>query len=424
MQETALKLEFDFGVSDNICLEFSSPFATRENIPQEVLDRIPEGEQSLVYKKEMIPVGTFKKDGYQWTVTEPLLQHWKKTEDRFQEKGITTPVPLEHSFDPQATRGESLGYVVEQNSKGVPALFGYLKFADDEAAKLAKTANVSVFVPPEWSDGHGEHYVRPIKHVALTAYPIIPGLGKFQAIAASFVEGNPDMSIIAIAQQLGIQNPEQMQPEQLLMAVTAGVKGLMDQVRTAEDSPGEVSNQPHPAPGASPAPAPVATAPVVQQPPTPPTHGLAPPQAQPAQVQPAPAAPVPFQKKQYPPALMASFKNLFRDNRTAKIDALASAGNITPAAAADLKALFVKDESLDMAFSSAMEKCECEDADEKGVSDSEFDGMCECMKKNKAIEFSEKTGPQGGVAKLAIAKNDSPLVADAEARRKAMAASN
>jgi hypothetical protein len=344
-------------------------------------------ERRLTFVKELIPVGHFSKPGEcEFTITEELLDHWSNQVGMFLSQGIRIPVPKEHSFDPEDERGELVGAFKGTNDRGEPSLFGYVRFRDEESAKMAGSVDVSVYVPPEWEDSLGNYYVRPIKHVALTSYPIIPGLGRFQAIAASYsYHGDIDMSLVAIAQTLGIQNPEAMQGDQLAMAVNQAIKGLVDENRRLKAGPKPQQPQQAaaapPVPGGGGAPAPAAPA------------------APPQQRRPVAASGM-------SPQLMLSFRSLLHDNRAAKIDALVGK-HITPACAKDLKEHFCKEDSLTLSLSSS-----------KDGKDREFDAMIAGLKKNQSLELGEKTGRQDGGKDDPTVPHKSMLVQDAERRAK------
>lgn len=147
----------------------------------------------LTYEKELIYVGDFedKTRKLKFSVDESLVDHWLRTHDEMVKNGIDVPTPKGHTDDVESNRGKVIRVTKRLNEEGLPALFGVFKFRDKEAAKLAASANVSIYVPPEFTDGKGRRYVRPIRHVAFTDYPVIPGLGKFHAIAASLVLDQP-----------------------------------------------------------------------------------------------------------------------------------------------------------------------------------------------------------------------------------------
>src|SRR5690606_3005737 len=56
---------------------------------------------------------------------------------------------------------------------------------DAEAAKLAKTSDVSVWLLPDYEDGNRNKYDYVVRHVALTDYPVISSMDRFKQIAAS-----------------------------------------------------------------------------------------------------------------------------------------------------------------------------------------------------------------------------------------------
>lgn len=169
-------------------------------MPTDVLYMVPntapglmldEGGDGLTYIKELIYTGNFvksTKEGEQeFTVDEQKINHWAHTGNRMLNNGVKVPFPLKHTDNPEATRARMLSYTTGLNDDGIYALFGKFRFRDAEAAKLAKTTDVSIFVPADpFVDGRGNKYEYAIKHVAFTDHPVIPGLSDFKAIAASY----------------------------------------------------------------------------------------------------------------------------------------------------------------------------------------------------------------------------------------------
>ena len=143
----------------------------------------------LVFEKELIHAGKFIKAGKPFAITEQALHHWQRTHAQMLSNGLTVPTPVEHTEDPEKRRGSITEMRVGVNKKGLAALFGKFKFNDAEAARLASSADVSIFVPPHIVDGKGNEYTSPIKHVAFTDYPVIPGLEPFSPLAASLYTG-------------------------------------------------------------------------------------------------------------------------------------------------------------------------------------------------------------------------------------------
>jgi hypothetical protein len=188
----------------------------------------------LKYRKEVIYVGTFfaptpDGDRRKFDVTPSDLEHWKKSVELQLERGILVDVPIGHTTDPEKSRGKVIGAVVEKNSRDLPALFFDIEFADEEAAKLATRTQVSIYSPPSWTDGLGNTYSRPIRHVALTQQPVIPGLDAF-TLVASLDEGTNSMEFLTqIAEALGLEVDPEMDEAALTQAILDAI--------TSEDDP-------------------------------------------------------------------------------------------------------------------------------------------------------------------------------------------
>lgn len=149
-----------------------------ENVPGEnFIKKTPKGEQ-------------------EFTVDTEKLEHWANSGNEMIASGIRVPLPIKHTDNPEAGRGEVLEYELGVNDEGRNALYGILKFRDAEAAKLAKSTDVSIFVPNDTVyDCFGKPYEHVIRHVCLTDYPVIKKLGRFEAIAASFELSAPSKVI-------------------------------------------------------------------------------------------------------------------------------------------------------------------------------------------------------------------------------------
>jgi hypothetical protein len=148
-------------------------------------------EKQKIWRKEVIYAGDFVKDrgkagDLRFSVDEKRLHHWKNTFDKMMHEGIEVPIPLEHTTDPRAKQGTAVGFEVDKNKRGIPALFMLSRFVDDAAEKIGTRTNVSLFAPPKFKSGIGTEYVQPIRHVALTDYPVIPGLEGWQKLALSY----------------------------------------------------------------------------------------------------------------------------------------------------------------------------------------------------------------------------------------------
>lgn len=150
---------------------------------------IKKGSKKLTrYTKELIKVGKYVKDsvGLAFEVTQDTLVHWRDTFKCWIENGLKVPIPLGHAAadDPEKNQG----WVREMFIEG-DALMGVLELADP---KLALTTDVSIYVPCEFVDGHGNEYVQPITHVALCTNPVIPGLKDFEKLSLSLGDKQMD----------------------------------------------------------------------------------------------------------------------------------------------------------------------------------------------------------------------------------------
>ena len=144
----------------------------------------------LVFWKEVAHAGTFFKGNQRIDITPNHIKHWEKTHKQMSQAGITVPVPLEHTKDPEKRRGKVLAMSARPNSRGIPALYAKIKFRDQEAAKL-KDSGCSIWVPSESPCGDGRVFRHAIEHVCVTDYPVIPDLEPFtEAIALSHTPPN------------------------------------------------------------------------------------------------------------------------------------------------------------------------------------------------------------------------------------------
>lgn len=198
-------------------------------------DTEPGKGSGLKFRKEAIYVGTFfapSPDGsrQKFSVTEDDLKHWKKSIDLQLSRGILVDVPIGHTTAPEASRGKVVGASVDINSRGQAALFLDIEFADEKAAQLAKTTQVSIYSPPSWTDGLGNTYDRPVRHVALTQQPVIPKLDAFTLIA-SLDEGTNSMEFLTqIAEAIGLEVAEDMDEAALTQAI-------LDAITSSDEDP-------------------------------------------------------------------------------------------------------------------------------------------------------------------------------------------
>jgi hypothetical protein len=398
-----------------------------------ILDNAP-GNDGLLFEKEVIySFDQFVRDDgetprVEFGIDGSVLKHFHDTTQLMLANGVEIPIPLGHTNEPTATQGQVVGSRIGKNARNEDALFLKTQFKDARAAEIAKNADVSVYVPHKFIDGKGRTYVRPIRHLAITAYPTIPGLGKYQAIAASFTPGQPQAApkavvaqhtpvaahvppaapqtppngappqmsastLLPLAQQLGVPNAETLDDASITTAIVGVFQLMKDKIDELESGGAEGSeNEPQPNIG--------------QQPPT---NGPPNMTTQPQNLGPA--------KKKLPPAFAASFGKMLKDNRTAKLDALVLGGHILPPVRDALVAEYCGEPALALSLDAIA-------ADENAteVSDVTFDKLCEALKKNKTLNAGEKSGAQLSGA-LALSNPSAsgeanPLIANAERRAK------
>jgi hypothetical protein len=165
------------------------------------------GADPLEFNKHVVYVSKFEKGDQKIEVTESLIDHWVNEHAVITSMGFKVRLPVEHTFDPEKNRGEVLSFFKARDSKNRISLFARLRFVDEDAAKLARSTDVSLFSPPSFKLGNGYVSKRPITHVALTDYPVVPGLDGFETLAASLTEETA-MSLMELIQLLGLELPE------------------------------------------------------------------------------------------------------------------------------------------------------------------------------------------------------------------------
>lgn len=178
--------------------------------PGEAISLSGEGD-GLTFRKEVIYEGNFVKKtkdiDQPFSVNAELMDYWSRISNEMIEDGIKIPGPLMHRKDPESNRALVLGFQRGINSKGKQSLYAIMRFRDIEAAKLAKTTDVSIYVPEEpVFSGTGKKYVKPIRHVALTDYPVVNGLEDFKSIAASY-DGPLELSAITRVAKIAKASP-------------------------------------------------------------------------------------------------------------------------------------------------------------------------------------------------------------------------
>lgn len=289
------------------------------------------------FRKELIRVGRYVKstdaklkNGF--SITPEMLLHWVTTFDAMKKDGIEVPVPKDHSMKSE----DSLGNVEEMFIEG-GSLFGILEMIGEDAILAAHRNNVSIFSPTDWTDGNGKKWEHPIRHVGVTPYPVIPGLQKFEAIAASFVdEKETKMDLKKIKQALGIdKDVTEANAEELILSYATA---KTEEFKTLSDSVAELKTK-------------------------------------------LEAAEKKMAGDTPPKTIDPLMLSMACENRELKIEKLVEGGSITPAVAKKLTAAFATKDTLTLSLTSGHDP---------------FDKVIDALKENAAlIELrKERSGPQ------------------------------
>lgn len=338
------------------------------NAPKDC-DFLALSEDTLLFEKEHAYVGKFQKgDEPEFELTEEAIRHFAKESQRYIDNGNQCNLPVEHTTDPEKNRGKNLKWYPKTDSKGRLGLFSLVEFRDAEAAKLAKTAQTSIFCPPKHKDGAKNVYVRAVRHTALTDYPVLPGLDNFTPIAASLVEPvepvkppkkeERTMPIKSLAANIGLQLSEDvLKDEELTLSeVEKTIKGLQSQVL-------ELSEYKKKNPPVTP-----------------------------------PADPVRVSKAQV---------DMLRENRELKLSQLVKDGKILTCVAEKMKSTFCGELSLSL--------CLSEDKEDN------FNAIIDALRDNDPIKLSEHTGPQSRDMSKLLDTAINPMIANAKKRAAAAA---
>ena len=188
-------------------------------------------DNSLVLEKELAYEGEFATKGTTFKITPSVLEHWQKTHAEMLSAGVEVPVPVEHTNDPEKKRGFLRSITVRKNKRGRMAAYGTIEFLSPEARDAHLHTQVSVFVPAEYRLGDkSKTFKRPIRHVALTDYPVIPGLEPMRPLALSFTGdlSMADVTLQDLATKLSI-DPADMDDQALLAALAEKIDALVQE---------------------------------------------------------------------------------------------------------------------------------------------------------------------------------------------------
>jgi hypothetical protein len=193
--------------------------------------RVPISLGGKRYKKDLIRIGHYVKaaDNIEFDVDGPALDHFVSETRAFLANGNKVPLPNTHvnADNPK----ENNGWMVDLMREG-DTLFGVFDVVDESALK--KT-DVSIFTPPEFTDGAGVKYVRPITHVAFCTNPVIPGLGDFVPLAASLsTQRKSNMDWTKVKEALGIT--EDMTDDNAIDIIIKAAGEMKDYIAQLEEA--------------------------------------------------------------------------------------------------------------------------------------------------------------------------------------------
>ncbi len=318
------------------------------------------------FAKQVIRTGHYIKasDGLEFTVTQSNLVHWALAHQALKKAGVNVPVTFTHDFsgDPR----KAAGRVDEMWIDGDALMFSCTLVGND-AIRATQVSDVSLYSPPEFTDGHGTKHVRPILHIALCTDPAVPGLADFVPLAASrgvtMSNGGPNNGVKPmdlewlkkVATALGIDASQLADAA----AVQAAINAKLESPASASQNANPASTSQSSTPPANP------SQPAIKNETT--TREFAASQSNGSDAGKAKVSPLVVK------SLVAS--------RTTVIDSLVTSRKIKPAQADALKKQYADAESLTL--------CLSQDVDDG------FDSTIALLSQNDAApDPNEKTGPQ------------------------------
>lgn len=176
------------------------------------------GQPHRRYVKDLVRVGEFFKasTGQAISVGQNDLETLEKSTKRYIANGNKVTLPAGH--DTSGNPDKNRGYVTDVYLDG-DTLYGVIEAIGEDAIAATSRSHVSIYSPPEWIDGAGNKYEWPIRHVALTADPVLNNQGGFvpieaaqgdEPVKAEFLTPKTKeivMDFSALATRLGITDP-------------------------------------------------------------------------------------------------------------------------------------------------------------------------------------------------------------------------
>jgi hypothetical protein len=325
------------------------------NTPEDCVN-LSLGDSCLTFEKQHAYPGKFSMPTaggrVDFELTEAAILQIADESQRYLDNGNQCNLPTHHTEDTEANRGKATKWYAKPDSKGRLGLFSVNEFRDEEAAKLAKTSQTSIFAPAETEDGAKNKYTRAVTHVALTGRPVIPGLDGFTPIAASLVSmKGKTMPMKDLAVSIGLQLSEDIASDDAKASVKI-VEAFKVEQAAKDAAVLELSEY----------------------------KKLNPPKTDPVRISKTQVA-------------------MLRENRELKLSNLVKDGNITPAVSKSLQDIFCGEATLSLALS--------EDKTD------DFDAVVKSLKDNDPIKLSEQTGPQAGSVSTLLDPKTNPMLADA-----------
>lgn len=193
-------------------------------------------KDSLLAEKQVCYVGTFKKwtsatEALSFDVDEDLIDHWVATHPKLIAAGLDVPVPLKHVTDPEKRRGTVKSLYKKADKKGRISLYASIEFNTLEDKKQLTKSNVSMFVPPLVRH-QDDVFIRPIRHICITDYPVIGDLEPF-TIAAAYdstvkpVKKGNSVMMRALAAKLGLDVPPDASDDAIAGMIFAKFEEIM-----------------------------------------------------------------------------------------------------------------------------------------------------------------------------------------------------
>lgn len=178
-------------------------------------------------------VGEFRKGDNPFTIDKARIDNWRDGINEMVAEGIEIPAPAEHNLDPAAIRAHVISARTGPDSKGRYSLWAVCgRFKDEQTYLDLKDSKVSLWAPEgEFkSPTTDKSWVEPIRHIAFTGHPVLPGLDSSKVLALSHTDclteaptKAPDMKLTTKAKQvlkgIGIAFADDADEETILQSI-------------------------------------------------------------------------------------------------------------------------------------------------------------------------------------------------------------